>query len=229
MLAVKREFGLAGIGMYWVTVEAIAEHYGVNGTPSLSLDLASWRELTAISPQMMRKWAAFGDEMALFSASFSEKTLTISIPKIKDIKDNHTSNLQAACSQEEEGEKEEEKNKKSTLTGTCAQAAPEPSPSCPHQAVIDLFHTILPELPRVRSWNETNKSHLRARWKSVGLDGLRMDSLDAWERLFRYIRTCPFLMGATQPGPGRKQFVSKLRWIVNQQNFQKIIEGDYEA
>jgi hypothetical protein len=119
--------------------------------------------------------------------------------------------------------------KESTLTGTCSQAAPEALATCPHQAIIDLYHTILPELPKVRSWNETNKSHLRARWKSVGLDGLRMDSLKSWERLFEYIRSCPFLMGATPPGLGRKQFVARLRWIVNQQNFQKIVEGDYEA
>ena len=109
LLAVKREFGLAGIGMYWVTVEAIAEQYKAEGVPSLTLDLASWRELTGISPQMMRKWAAFGDEMALFSAAFSENTLTISIEKIKDIRDNHTRHLQAACKQEEEVEGEGDK------------------------------------------------------------------------------------------------------------------------
>lgn len=98
MLAVKRKFGIAGIGMYWVTVEAIAEQFtSKNGVASLSLDLASWREITGISPQMMRKWSNFGDEMGLFSASFSEKTLTISMEKINDIKDNHSRNLQATC------------------------------------------------------------------------------------------------------------------------------------
>lgn len=215
LLAVKREFGIAGIGMYWVTVEALAEQFEVGGEPELSLDLSSWREITGISPQMMRKWANFGDEMALFSASFSEKTLTISMKKIKEIKDNYTRDCQATSNQEKEEDKEEEISK---LKLTCPQQAG--GPDCPHQKIIDLYHEILPELRGVRSWDSRRQGYLRSRWKE---DESRQN-LDWWERYFRYVKKSAFLCGLTD-----KPFSCDLEWLIRPTNFAKVIEGKYHV
>ena len=36
---------------------------------------------------------------------------------------------------------------------------------CPHEKIIKLYHQILPELPQVKIWNDTQKKILRTRWK----------------------------------------------------------------
>lgn len=80
LLALKRDMGFAGVGMYWALVEAIAEHFEAGGEPELELDLTSWREITGIPPQSLRKLIKNLEETykklgksSDFSASFSKK------------------------------------------------------------------------------------------------------------------------------------------------------------
>lgn len=95
---------------------------------------------------------------------------------------------------------------------------------CPQQKIVDLWHTVLPELNRVKEWDETRQSLLRTRWR----ENPERQTLKWWEDFFGYIRKCPFLMGDIEPGPGRKRFQAKLPWVLKKANFLKIIEGDYE-
>lgn len=95
---------------------------------------------------------------------------------------------------------------------------------CPHQKIIDLYHEILPELPKVRDWGSKQQAELRQRW----LSNKERQDLEFWSGLFKYIRNCDFLMGKVDPKPGFKRFHLRLRWLVNATNFAKVIEGDYE-
>ena len=100
---------------------------------------------------------------------------------------------------------------------------------CPHDEIISLYAELLPELPQVRKWEGTRAKHLRARWSWVLADlksrGKAFDKsagLDFFRRMFGYIHKSDFLMGRSGG------FSCSLPWIVVDENFSKIIEGNYE-
>lgn len=113
---------------------------------------------------------------------------------------------------------------------TADQAKPSKKPACPYEKILDLYHEILPELPEVRVLNPKRRSQIKARWQStVGTRSKRECwNLEFWEKYFSYVRTCPFLMGQANPGPGRPVFFADLEWLTNSSNFAKVIEGKYD-
>jgi len=90
---------------------------------------------------------------------------------------------------------------------------------CPQQKIVDLYHSILPELPVVKVWGAARQAKLRARWK----ENPKHQSVEFWERLFGYIRQSTFLMNMDE-----NRFLN-LEWIVTSANFIKIIEEKYHA
>jgi hypothetical protein len=97
--------------------------------------------------------------------------------------------------------------------------APDPpkNSSCPHQKIIDLYHEVLPELPRVKVWNPHRQALLRARWK----EDPERQSLDWWRQFFKLVRASPFLMGK------KSDFRADLEWLVRPRNFPNVLEGRY--
>lgn len=91
-------------------------------------------------------------------------------------------------------------------------------PPCPHEIIIETYHTTLPELPRVKHWPENLQAILRTRWKE---DPVRQN-LAWWEKFFRYVHESDFLMGRT-----REAFTADLEWLVRPKNFTKIANGRY--
>lgn len=101
---------------------------------------------------------------------------------------------------------------------------------CPQQAIISLYAEHLSALPQPRVWDGARARAMQARWKWVmadlekkGKPPSQNDGLDFFGRMFSYIATCDFLMGKTSKWTG-----CDLAWIVNAENFAKIIEGRYE-
>lgn len=100
---------------------------------------------------------------------------------------------------------------------------------CPQDKVLDLFHKMLPELPRIVIWNSQRESFLKARWHEMSIKENWADEEQglAWfTRLFKYVRKSKFLMGNVQ-GKDRRAFECTLEWILRPSNFAKIIEGKY--
>lgn len=95
---------------------------------------------------------------------------------------------------------------------------------CPQQEILALWNEIMPELTQPRIWTDARSASLAARWKN---QAIKADSIEFWEKLFRYIRTSDFLMGRTQ-SPGRRPMALTLDWVCKAENFAKIIEGRYE-
>lgn len=113
--------------------------------------------------------------------------------------------------------------KKSTQppNGGCSSEAvkkhPAPDP-CPHQAIIDLYHEILPELTRIQEWTPARQSLLRTRWK----EKKERQNLAWWREFFEQkVRASDFLMGR------KKDWQADLEWIIRPKNFPKVLEGKY--
>lgn len=96
-------------------------------------------------------------------------------------------------------------------------------PTCPHQAIIDLYHEKLPECPMVREWNDTRKKYLQTRWR----EDAKRQSLEWWARFFEYVAASQFLTGKTEGRNGQPPFVANLEWLIKPANFAKIVEGNY--
>lgn len=94
---------------------------------------------------------------------------------------------------------------------------------CPFAEILDLYHSILPELPVVLKLTAARKSVLESRWKND------LISIEAWANYFKYIRQSKFLMGNATPTPGRKKFIASFDWIIKESNLVKISEGSYHG
>lgn len=92
--------------------------------------------------------------------------------------------------------------------------------ACPHEKIIELYHSTLPTMPSVKVWTAKRSKLLQARWRE---DNKRQD-VNYWERFFGYVSQSDFLCGRTE-----KPFNCDLEWMLNASNFVKIIEGKYHA
>lgn len=97
--------------------------------------------------------------------------------------------------------------------------------TCPHQEIIDVWHELMPELPKVQRWTGKRESSLRARWN----ESKKVQCVDWWRGLFTYIRQSDFLMGNVPGRNGKPPFQLKLSWLVLPENFAKVLEGDYHS
>lgn len=108
------------------------------------------------------------------------------------------------------------------------------APDCPHEKIIELYHELMPENPRVLEWNDTRKGYLRARWREKAKPNGRTqgyatveDGLAFWKRFFGYCAQSKFLTGQSEGKPGRPPFVASLEWLMRPTNFAKVIEGNF--
>lgn len=100
-------------------------------------------------------------------------------------------------------------------------------PNCPYEKIIDLYHKLLPTAPKVLILSESRKVNIRARWKEYWSKDYDAEMLLAiFETVFTYVSQSDFLLGKVQSF-GRRPFKISIDWIMNRQNFLKIIEGKY--
>lgn len=92
-------------------------------------------------------------------------------------------------------------------------------PSCPHSEIIALYHSTLPELPRIvlARWpGSTDAKALASRWR----EDQRHQDMAFWDRFFRSVRDNPHWMGNNDRG-----WQANLRWLVQRKNFDKAVEA----
>lgn len=90
-----------------------------------------------------------------------------------------------------------------------------------YSQILDLYHTILPELPRMLKLTPARKGQINQRHTQD------LKTLEKWEEFFIAVSRSDFLMGR-RPGTGDKPpFMADLEWITKQGNFAKIAEGRY--
>ena len=104
---------------------------------------------------------------------------------------------------EEEKEEDKEQDTHSTETGGVSV-----------QSIINLFNSLCPSLPPVQVLNETR------RIKIVTLLGTY--SIDQFKKCFENAEASTFLKGG-----GEKGWKASFDWIIDEQNFAKVLEGNY--
>jgi hypothetical protein len=104
-------------------------------------------------------------------------------------------------------------------------------PPCPHSEIINIYHEVLPELPKVVSWNKTREGYLKQRWRQMFVEFECKDTEDGldWFRndFFKFVKGSKFLTGKVVT-KDRKTFLADLEWMIKPANFTKIIERKYE-
>ena len=92
------------------------------------------------------------------------------------------------------------------------------APECPQKEILAIYHEECPELPVTEVWGDTSQKNLRARWQEEP----ERQSLEWWRQFFKEkVITSDFLAGRV------KEFQADLGWIVQQRNFQGIMNGRY--
>ena len=95
--------------------------------------------------------------------------------------------------------------------------------SCPYKEIVNLYHTILPNHPRVRELTAKRRSHIKARW-SNGMD----KNLSEFEGYFNAVQRSKFLTGKVDPPLGRKRFIADFDFLMSERGYIGILEGKYE-
>ncbi|AIL60915.1 phage replication protein O [Pseudomonas alkylphenolica] len=97
--------------------------------------------------------------------------------------------------------------------------------ACPYQAIVDLYHQALPELPAVAILNPGRKRTLQSRWRESDVHR----DLGFWADYFFQVKTSDFLMGRVPGRNGSKAFRATFDWLIAPSNFVKVVEGNYHA
>lgn len=219
-------FGLDGYARYHKLLEVVCREVDPkNDRWSASHPWSKWQTFLKGKRNKLETFLVHLENKRQINRKQVGNILEIEIPKLRVLKDNTTRNLQASANLLDPIIKKKNKSISSTNVLLVDNGVAD---NCPHLKIIDLYHQILPELRRIRSWNATRQGFLRSRWREVGLDGLKMDSLGAWEKFFKYVHQSPFLIGLVDRS-GSKTFQADLEWLVRPNNFQKVIEGKYHG
>lgn len=161
--------------------------------------------------------------------------------------DSHTNGVRndaTSCLKEKEEEKEEvvvndttchmsEETSDDGLFGEEQVQKPEPTgvPNCPTQKIVDLYHQILPELPKVTLITSARQTLTRSRWRDLygAKDFETMEQgLEVFKTYFEIVKSRDFLMGRCKPSGGREvPFRATYDWLMKQGNFMKVCEGNY--
>jgi hypothetical protein len=129
------------------------------------------------------------------------------------------------------GEESREEKRNTSSPTDLSTAKP---PTCPHRAILDLYAKHLPMLPQPKPelWAGQREKNLASRWKwlltKTKTTGARYATNEAeglawFDRFFAYVAKSDFLTGRD----GRWTNCD-LGWLVNAENFAKVVQGNYE-
>lgn len=99
--------------------------------------------------------------------------------------------------------------------------------NCPQQKILDAYHEILPELPRVVKLDDDLQKNVRTRWqekrKEKGFTS-EEDGVAYFRTLFEYVARNKWLMGRAD---GSNGWTCNYRWLMQRKNFAKVTSGNY--
>lgn len=93
----------------------------------------------------------------------------------------------------------------------------------PYQRVVDCYHEVLTDLPRIKALTPKRKSYIKKICNSKSDKGEKRNTMNFWKGYFEYVKKIKFLQGDNDRG-----WTVNLEWITKPENFIKIIEGNYK-
>ena len=130
----------------------------------------------------------------------------------------------------EEIREEEKREEKATSPTADAVPVKKSVPDCPAQALVDLYHELLPLNPQCLVLNDKRRGTIKARWREWFAHGKIVDEksgMDFFKRFFGYVSGSDFLMGRTAARDGRPPFIADIDFLFAPESHVKIIEGKY--
>jgi hypothetical protein len=134
--------------------------------------------------------------------------------------------------QEQEQDKEEAKAYVASVPLPTVGGAPA-LPVCPAEKMVELYHEVLPELPRVRVMDDARRKAMQKRWRWV-LTSRRADGVPracnaaealGWLRqFFERARDNDFLMGRSGRGAGHESWQCDLDHLMSDKGLKAVIE-----
>lgn len=137
-----------------------------------------------------------------------------------------------ALAREEKRREEEEKACVASVPLPTADSSPA-LPACPAEKLVELYHEVLPELPRVRLMPADRRKALQKRWRWVltsrKSDGTpracTADEAMGWMRqFFERTRDNDFLMGRTGRGAGHEGWQCDLDHLLSDKGLKAVVE-----
>jgi hypothetical protein len=105
---------------------------------------------------------------------------------------------------------------------------------CPVGTLVDLYHELMPDNPRLRILNDTRKRLIRARWKeAAALDcepfgyTTRSAGIEAWRTFFAVCAESKFLTGRAPGERGKPPFMADIDFLFSASGFAKTLENKY--
>src|SRR5690606_36159886 len=108
-------------------------------------------------------------------------------------------------------------------------AYPPPSESlpCPVQKIVEAYHELMPDNPKVKVLDDARRRAIAARWKQAARQEVApfgydtsQDGIQAWRKFFEVCNDSDFLTGKAPPGFGRdKPFVADLDFLMSPKGF----------
>lgn len=106
---------------------------------------------------------------------------------------------------------------------------------CPVQRIVDLYHELMPDNPRVRVLDNARRTTISARWKEAARLDTRPfgystvdDGVSAWREFFEVCNDSNFLTGKAPPSFGRdKPFVADIDFLMSPKGFKGCLENKY--
>jgi len=96
LVALEAEFGLEGYARYWKILEIIASQMGAdNGKCSVTYPTKLWCRYLTVRTKILDRYLLHSENLSLMFSVTENDLLTISVPKLLEIRDNHSRNLQA--------------------------------------------------------------------------------------------------------------------------------------
>lgn len=101
------------------------------------------------------------------------------------------------------------------------KAAPTAEETSLYQQIVDMYHSMCPDLPKVTKITDVRRSALHARFEEIE-EKEPGQIFATFRRLFEHVKASAFLQG--KKGSWRANF----DWLMNPQNFAKVMGGSYD-
>ena len=220
------DYGLEGYGLYWYCIELIA---GRVDKDNITFELEHDARIIARNAgstakkveEMMRyfvKVGLFEDSSGMITcmklARRLDKSMTSNAEMreiISKFKSHDSIMTESAKPMQEENRLEENRL---DIKDSCDLQSPKSKVSnVPYDAIINLYHSILPALPSVKIKTEARKKALKARH----INELN-SNLENWEGYFKHIaNNCQWMLGG--------QYSINFDYLITLKNYVSIIEG----